>query len=367
MAEVQAVEPGRTFFSHLLTPRFFPVTHGIIHAIVDAATVMVIFSTIFVHELHPSDAFTLVLSYDLLAFAGQAFVGYASDRFRAERAVTLAGIVLAFVAVLTMRIHPWAAMIVAGVGNAFFHVGAGAVSLHVRTGRATFPGIFVAPGALGLAMGIYVGKGHFLITWPFLVLLAAGFAFAAVAKLPEIPYTRKTKLLDVKMPLLILFLLLFSVAVRALVGGAGSYDLPKTVKTVSFGLAAAAFAGKAMGGIISDRLGWIPVSVGALLISAPLIAFGGANPIVLTIGLFLFQMTMPVTLTACAAVLPGRPGFAFGLTCLALILGAVPTFYHAVKIHYGPGPFLGLILLSAASVGAGLWMLRGKVPMKFRD
>jgi len=42
------------------------------------------------------------------------------------------------------------------------------------------------------------------------------------------------------------------------------------------------------------------------------------------LGLFLFQMTMPVTLTAVARLLPHQLATAFGFTCLALILGALP-------------------------------------------
>ena len=41
-------------------------------------------------------------------------------------------------------------------------------------------------------------------------------------------------------------------------------------------------------------------------------------------------MTMPVTLAAVAAVLPrGSEGFAFGLTCLALFCGSVPSLHRA--------------------------------------
>jgi hypothetical protein len=48
--------------------------------------------------------------------------------------------------------------------------------------------------------------------------------------------------------------------------------------------------------------------------------------------MFLLNLTMPVTLAAVADTLPGRPAFAFGLTCLALILGAFAAF---------TGPWLG--------------------------
>jgi hypothetical protein len=76
---------------------------------------------------------------------------------------------------------------------------------------------------------------------------------------------------------------------------------------------------------------------------------------------------MPVTLVAVAALLPGRPGFAFGLACVALVGGAVPTYYHEVKTLFSPTLFLTLILLSAAALYVSLRGLQRSVPMKFAD
>jgi len=80
------------------------------------------------------------------------------------------------------------------------------------------------------------------------------------------------------------------------------------------------------GGIIADKFGWMEISVLALLILSPLIAFGINNPVLYITGIFFFNFTMPVTLSAAANMLKGREGFAFGLTTLALITGAFPVF-----------------------------------------
>lgn len=344
--------------------RLFPVVYGLMHAAVDASCVMALFSTVFVHDLSPFNTFYLIIAYDVMAFAGQAFFGLLIDKLRFSRGAVLTGIVLSAAAVLLLKVEPYAAVICAGIGNALFHVGAGSLSLFVQRGRATPPGIFVAPGALGLALGIYLGKGHFLIAWPLLLALTVAFAVALFYDNPPIPVVAKPRPLEVPWPFLAFGLLLFSVTMRALVGSAGSYDCPKALE-VSFGLAAAAFAGKALGGILADRLGWIESSVGALLLSAPLIAFGGDNSLLVISGMFFFQMTMPVTLVAVASILPGRPAFAFGMTCLALVAGAVPTFFRAVKNFYHPALFLTLILLAAAAIFFGLRLLRPAVPMKF--
>ena len=84
-------------------------------------------------------------------------------------------------------------------------------------------------------------------------------------------------------------------------------------------LTSAVVLGKAFGGILADKFGWIKIAIPALIISAPLL-FLGPNYVALGIlGAFLFNFTMPVTLTALANTLPGKSGFAFGLTTLAPI------------------------------------------------
>jgi len=345
--------------------RFFPIIFGIIHAVIDASCVTVIFSSIPLHGLTPFAGFYVILTYDLLAFAGQAFLGLMVDYLRLFKGILSGGIILTVFAVIFLRIEPITAMLFAGIGNACFHVGAGALSLHVNPGRATPPGIFVAPGALGLALGTWMGKSGLDFTWALLPALAVSFFAALYFKKPEVPYRKTISKPNISKPALILLLLLFSIIIRSFVGLGGSYECPKFA-VVSFGLAFAAFAGKASGGIVSDRLGWIETSVCALLISAPLIAFGNENHVMVTIGMFLFQMTMPVTLVAVASTLPGRPAFAFGLTCLALIIGALPTFFREVKIHYNPHFFFALIILSTIAIYVGLRLLKKEVPMKFK-
>lgn len=348
--------------------RRLPAVLGVIHAAVDAACAMAVLSTVVFHRLNTGHAFYLVVAYNILAFAGQAPAGALTDRLRRPRGATLLGLALTALATMTLTLEPVTTMVLAGVGNAFFHVGAGAMVLRLNPDRATAPGIYVAPGALGLALGVWLGRGGWTLAWPFALALAVGFAVTWFIAVPPATYAptveeKRTPRPQLSYPKLVIGLLLVSVTVRSLLGFAGAYAVPKEA-VVMFGLATAAFGGKALGGIVSDRIGWLETSVGALLLSAPLIAFGGSNALLVIIGMFLFQMTMPVTLSAIALVIPGRPGLAFGMPCLALILGALPTFYSSVKVFYGPFAFLGLVVLSAASVLAGLHLLGPRNPVK---
>ena len=114
------------------------------------------------------------------------------------------------------------------------------------------------------------------------------------------------------------------------------------------------FLGKGLGGVLADRFGWIRIAVGALLASSPLLSFGASNPVAGLAGLFLFNMTMPVTLVATANALPRWPGFAFGLTCLALIIGAFIPLAGEKAVFSAPLVVFASILLSAAALHVGL-------------
>jgi len=117
---------------------------------------------------------------------------------------------------------------------------------------------------------------------------------------------------------------------------------------LAVGLVVLVAAGKAVGGVLADRLGWGRVTVGALCLAAPLLAFGAARPAPAMAGMFLLNLTMGVTLAATASLLPGRPGFAFGLTCLALELGSWPVL-HTVA---GAEVFRLSWIVFAATLGA---------------
>nr|WP_300789476.1 hypothetical protein [uncultured Acetatifactor sp.] len=68
--------------------------------------------------------------------------------------------------------------------------------------------------------------------------------------------------------------------------------------------------------------------------------------------LFLFNMTMPITLYWLARSMPRMPGFAFGLLTFALFLGFLPTYFGVAAAVDGPvlgcaGSVLSMLLLTA--------------------
>lgn len=353
------------------TGSWLPFVYGLVHALVDATSVMVVYAALPMHDLRLWHAFYFVVAYDVLAFATQVVFGAAADALRAPKLAAGVGAALVAAGALALPVAALPTLLCVGLGNACFHVGAGAISLRIAPRRAAPAGVFVAPGALGLAVGAWLGKHTLAPSWPFAAALL--LALVVVWRLPSAPLPhdlledaqlgrelRRPEATPSK-PALLVLLLLASVFVRSFIGFAGSYRCPKAA-FIPFALAGAAFTGKLVGGYLADRLGWLETGVGALLLSAPLIAFGAESWPVVVAGMLLFQMTMPVTLAAAALVFPRRPALAFGLTCLALILGALPTFYPWARPYYGPVTFLVLIVASAATLGGGIHLLGGRGP-----
>jgi hypothetical protein len=333
--------------THLIHMTVYSIAHGL----VDAACVAVLFAIVTPGQAGPDNLVQLILIYDLIAFAPQPIFGLWVDHTKTPARFAARGIVLVAAATLLMGV-PLLAVATAGIGNAAFHAAGGRASLELASGKAALPGIFVAPGALGLTLGILIGKSGGFVAWPFLISLLALAAIILV--LPEPPALAPRRLPgDLHWFEAVILLLLVSVAIRSLVGQ--SLALPwKSDPALLLALTLAVVLGKALGGILADRYGWAAVAISGLVISAPLLAFFSAAPALVILGSFLFNLSMPVTLTCLAQMLPGKSGFAFGLTALALILGALPAFLPLRAVTGAPGFILVGILVSIAALYGGL-------------
>jgi FSR family fosmidomycin resistance protein-like MFS transporter len=309
-------------------------------------------------------AVAFVLGYDLLAFAGQAPLGWLVDRLGPHlglrRIAALAGLAFTALAVLTGR--GAGVMVFAGAGNALFHVGAGAMVLAGSRGRAAPAGAFVAPGALGLGLGIILGRRLLTVPlWPFFLAIAAASLAVLLVATPDQPAASAAPAVPAPSRrgifVLIVGLLSLSVAVRSLVGTVGC-DACSPGFFLLVAIPLAGFLGKLAGGFLADRFGFIDVGMVALLASAPLLAFSGGDLWLALPGLVIFQMTMPVTLAAAWRAMPTRPGLAFGGLSFALVAGVLPAYLPG-RLHWRPQGLvvLCLVLASAAALYLALRML----------
>ncbi len=322
--------------------------YSIIHAIIDLCCAVIVFSTLLHHSININDVFIFVVAYNVIAFGLQAPFGYLVDKYQVPRESALIGCILVLSSFFLFNI-PALVIILSGLGNAFFHVGGGSISLNFNPQKATAPGIFVAPGALGLTIGILIGKSGSFIAWPFVLLLILSCLFIIFSKIPKINYERTPIKSQINYFELVILLLLLSVSIRALYGLTAVFSWKSNVELL-YALTLAVVAGKALGGYIADRFGWIKTAIVVLIISAPLLAFFQYSPLLAILGAFLFQMTMPITLTMLSNMLPGRSATAFGLTVLALIVGAIPVYMGAKPFFNNQWVALLIIIISAGSL-----------------
>lgn len=330
------------------------LVYGIMHGVVDAICAGVIF-TIFRNKIVGTQEFLeLIILYNILAFGLQAILGLVVDYLKSPRAAALVGCVLTGISAFVFLHSPILAIVFAGIGNALFHIGGGSVSLNLTPGKASAPGIFVAPGAIGLLLGTMLGGNGQFIVWPFILALIALCLLMFVIKTPGMNY-EKEEIKESRFSYfeLIIFLILLSVAIRSLVGTVLVFPWKADVNLLII-LTFAVVLGKGLGGVLADKLGWIRVGVGSLVLSIPFLVFGASIPFVAIIGIFLFNITMPITLVAISNILSGRSGFSFGLTCLALVVGAFPTFIGFNQLLDGRLFVFTLIFISSVTIFYGL-------------
>lgn len=289
------------------------------HLIVDGACclVMLVSTSAGKEDVH-SFAMAIVL-YNTMAFALQPFFGILTDKIGRTNIIAFCGCVLVAGSALLMH-SPFVAAVAAGLGNAMFHTGGGAFSLNLDRSKAAYAGLFVAPGAVGLFVGGLAAQT--MVFRPWFVILPMALVALLVLPIPHLPcsYPNTVKMKNRNVTLLPLLLLLLVITLRAVIGSVGVYPW-KSTNIAGLLMVISIALGKAAGGILSDWAGRRNTTVLALLLSAPLLAFFETSIVASLAGLFLFNLTMAVTVTEIADHLQGYSGFAFGLTTLALIMG----------------------------------------------
>jgi FSR family fosmidomycin resistance protein-like MFS transporter len=344
--------------------------YGAAHALVDAICASVLTSLAVFGGAGPERAFLFYLLYNFLAFAVQAPVGLLLDKIRSPRAAAQLGLGMLALALAVPQLPPEGAILLVGLGNALFHLGGGVVALNLTPGRATAPGIFVAPGAIGLFLGVRLGFLSPLTPAVRIALALTALVFGVLTAFLPLPenYSRSHSHKPAKEDdsalspafFCAVGMIFFSIAVRSFVGLSLAFPWKNDGFLPAFLLAAAAGGGKALGGFLSDRLGFGRVSVGALLLSIPLLRLGEASIIFGLAGCLCFQMTMAVTLLAYVRAYPDREAWAFGLACLALFVGAFPLLLPVSlpAALSGPAASTVMTLASVVCLWRGLAVLR---------
>ncbi len=222
-----------------------------------------------------------------------------------------------------------------GVGNALFHLGGGIDVLNRSRERACALGVFVSPGALGLFLGTLWGRGTAPVLWlapAGLLLLGGAILWLCRRTFGTLRSGNAPIELESSGGYAVLLPLFLVVVLRSYMGMNQAF--PWKGEWALF-LTLALVLGKTAGGFAMDRLGAERASAASLGLAAALY-LASALPLPGVLAVFLFNMTMPVTLWAAARAVPGAKGFTFGLLTFALFLGFLPSWLGWPSLLRGP-------------------------------
>ena len=295
----------------------------------------------------------IILLYNFCAFALQMPLGIIADKWNRNACMASLGCLLI---VLSFLFHGWhllAAMIL-GIGNGCFHIGGGLEVLNESDEKLELLGIFVSPGAFGIYLGTLLGNSGHINRFSILLMLALVLSGLSVLFLylnfkqkrnlksdnsePEVDFSKKAGLLAA------CFLV---VVLRSHIGLVISYPW-KTGALAAIAICMVVF-GKALGGMISDKVG-VRKTVIVSLSAATVLFLIGELPFAGLGAILLFNMTMPITLWIMAKLLPRAKGFAFGILTFALFIVFLPKYYGYTSmipgnIEFAAGAFLSLVIM----------------------
>ncbi len=127
----------------------FTAVYGITHLLVDAICVGTVLSLQVMNQLDNKTSGCFIVLYNLIAFGIQPILGYLCDHYQRSKNFAVLGVLLTICPLLLLQ-SPWIVVIMLGIGNALYHIGGGIMSLNTTPNKATAPGLFVAPGAIGV-------------------------------------------------------------------------------------------------------------------------------------------------------------------------------------------------------------------------
>lgn len=293
--------------------------------------------------------------YNFCGFALQFPIGTIADKINKNAIISCIGCLIVAIAYLFSE-FTITACIIAGIGNSLFHVGGGIDVLNISNKKASLSGIFVSTGAMGIFLGTKSSQIGFdkyyivictLIICAFLLLLLYSKIKDKVSNLEETVLTLGTN------EIIAVICLIFTVCVRSYVGMILAFEWKSSFILALISIFAVVF-GKMLGGIIGDKIGFKKISIISLGVSSILFIFAFKNSIIGVLAILLFNMTMPITLTALSNIMLNNKGMAFGLLTLALFIGSVPTFFGYNKLAFTPAGLFIITIISTVVLYIGI-------------
>ena len=331
--------------------------YSTIHFIVDFACAYLVASLITPISSSAQSLLLAILFYNMFAFALQLPIGIIADKLNKNALVSSLGCLLIIGGFAFFKVSILSGMM-AGLGNACFHVGGGIDTLNISNKKAKLLGIYVAPGAMGLFLGGKLGSYGFNKTWlVIMILLLAAIALLHLYSKIKNKYKINNLVPNLgkitKKHIIILSTLVLAVCVRGYLGLILNYTWKADMR-VALVFVASVVLGKVLGGFISDRFGVIKTAVVSLGASAILFLFSFNSAVIGILAILMFNMTMPITLIALANTFNNNKGFAFGLTTFGLFIGAIPVLLGLESVLFNPWSLLIVTAITAVILYVGL-------------
>lgn len=309
-----------------------------------------------------------ILLYDIVAFTLQLPIGIALDQLDKNSYAALlsyasvgAGVVFSLVPIALLE---WPAILLLAIGNALFHSAGGLSVLNISQKHAGPSGIFIATGAIGVFLGTQSAQmGRLQIAFSLLVLLfLCALITLVVQKVNKKYWNVHNVSFDIPRlssnTLLAIALLSLVVALRSYAGMVMAFPWKSEMLLLVLSILGV-FAGKALGGVVADRIGFRTTAIFSLIVAATLFVPSWEIPVMGLLGVFFFNFTMSITLASLANILPNAKGTAFGLASFSLAVGALPAL-AGFRIEH-PAMLSGISLVSALSLGVGLTLVKDSV------
>ena len=309
-----------------------------------------------------------ILLYDIVAFTLQLPIGIALDQLDKNSYAALlsyalvgAGVILSLVPIALLE---WPAILLLAIGNALFHSAGGLSVLNISQKHAGPSGIFIATGAIGVFLGTQSAQmGRLQIAFSLLVLL---FLCASITRVVQKVNKKYWNIHNVPFAipefssrtLLAIFLLCFVVALRSYTGIVMAFPWKSEMLLLALSILGV-FAGKALGGMVADRIGFRTTAIFSLIAAATLFVPSWEMPLMGLLAVFFFNFTMAITLASLANILHEAKGTAFGLASFSLAIGALPALV-GFRIEH-PVMLSGISLVSALALGVGLTLVKDSV------
>lgn len=368
--------------------------YSVWHLLVDGMCAVAMFGKYIPNE----EGYFSILIYNFCAFALQMPFGVLLDVLNArdEKQKFDFGFLTAAIGVICTVVGTFTNPVILGVGNALFHIGGGVGTIRDSFGAKNSRinnrliirlGIFVAPGAIGLYLGtllVNTGMAEEKILW-----ISLGMLLCVIVSWFALTHGRKTgtdeeyvvvetvtgekdivaePVTDEKDVITdvtagsdaaiagngygIAVICLVVVIIRSYIGMAVGFSWKTGIAAGMLAVLALA-CGKTAGGFLAARYGLYKTAIVSLLPAAVCYLFSSVMPVGLA-ALFLFNMTMPITLYWVICAFPRMPGFTFGILTFALFLGFLPK-YMGIEIAIG-GNVIGFVgsILSLLLISVGL-------------